>query len=84
MKGDNPPPGFHVQPCHLGIISYVHVTRLVKQSYMKETFGDNCIKVLISDCDKHHTKWRGTRFARKLALEKLYYSCVFLYNTVSM
>ena len=46
-------------------------------SHMKETFGDDHIEAFISDHNKTRTKWWGTRFAHKLALEKLYYSCVF-------
>ena len=48
---------------------YVYVT----QTCMKETFGDDRIEVLIklSACDNTCMKWQGTRFAHKLALEKL-------------
>ena len=38
----------------------MHVTRRIKQSYVKETFEDNRIEALISDHDQTHTKWRGT------------------------
>ena len=36
---------------------YVHVTHHITQFCMKEMFGDNHIKVLITDCDETHTKW---------------------------
>ena len=79
-EGDNSPPRFHTQPHHLRTISpflCVYVTHCVTQSYMKEMFGDDCIKALISDHDDACMNWQGTRFAHKLALEKLYYSCAF-------
>ena len=56
----------------------VHVTCHVKQSYMKETLGDDHIETLISDGDEACTRWRGNTFAHRLALEKLYYFGAFL------